>query len=67
MTMTDLEKLKHLLQHWMEHNDAHVKTYGEWTDKAEDMGRKDIAELLKQITDDSKKLNDLFGKAIDII
>lgn len=65
--MTDLEKLKHLLGHWMEHNDAHVKTYGEWVDKAEAIGRKDIAELLAQITDDSRKLNGLFKKAIDII
>ena len=24
--MTEPEKLKHLLKHWIEHNDAHVKT-----------------------------------------
>ena len=33
--MTELEKIKHLLKHWMEHNDAHVKTYSEWAEKAE--------------------------------
>ena len=42
--MTELEKLKHLLQHWMEHNNAHVKTYTEWAEKAEALERKDFSE-----------------------
>ncbi len=65
--MTDLEKLKHLLDHWMEHNDAHVKTYSEWADKAASMDRKDIAEILNQIMDESKNMNTLFEKARKII
>lgn len=65
--MTELEKLKHLLGHWMEHNDAHVKTYSEWADKAESMDRKDIADILNRITDESKNLNKLFEQAKEII
>lgn len=65
--MTDLEKLKHLLDHWMEHNDAHVKTYSEWADKAASMDRKDIAEILDQIMDESRNMNSLFEKAKKII
>ena len=65
--MTDLEKLKHLLDHWMEHNDAHVKTYSEWADKAASMDRKDIAEILDQIIDESRNMNTLFVKAKEII
>jgi rubrerythrin len=65
--MTELEKLKHLLKHWMEHNNAHVKTYNEWAEKAEVLERKDIADILKQITVDSNKLNELFKKAEDAL
>lgn len=65
--MTELEKLKHLLKHWTEHNDAHVKTYGEWAAKAESLDRKELANILKQIVDDSNKLNRLFKKAMEII
>lgn len=61
--MTELEKLKHLLGHWMEHNDAHVKTYTEWADKAEALDRKDISDILRRIVRDSEKLNELFRKA----
>ena len=65
--MTDLEKLKHLLGHWMEHNDAHVNTYTEWAEKADALDRKDISDILQQIVQDSNKLNELFRKAEEII
>ena len=65
--MTELDKLKHLLKHWMEHNDAHVKTYTEWAEKAEALERKDISDILKHIVQDSNKLNELFKKAEETI
>ncbi len=65
--MTELEKLKHLLKHWMEHNDAHVQTYSEWATKAESLGNKELSGILKEIADKSGKLNGLFNKAMEII
>ncbi len=65
--MTDLEKLKHLFHHWFEHNEAHVQTYKEWASKAEAMGEKELYEILKQITEESNKLEGLFKKAMKII
>lgn len=65
--MTEMEKLKHLLKHWIEHNDAHVKTYGEWASKAGTLGEKELSEILSQIVEDSKKLDTLFKKAMEMI
>ncbi len=62
--MTELEKLKHLLEHWIEHNDAHVKTYNEWAIKAESLGKKELAEMLSQIAEESRKLEGLFNRAL---
>ncbi len=62
--MTDLEKLKHLLEHWIEHNESHVKTYHEWALKAESLGKKELSASLKRITEESKKLKGLFEKAL---
>ncbi|MBI4682619.1 MAG: hypothetical protein HY757_05910 [Nitrospirae bacterium] len=63
--MTELEKLKHLLEHWIEHNNAHVKTYKEWAIKAECLGERELAEMLSQIADESRKLEGLFNKALN--
>jgi hypothetical protein len=66
-SMTELEKLKHLLEHWTEHNEAHIKTYNEWASKAEALGETELSGLLRQVVDESRKLNALFNKALKII
>ena len=65
--MNDIDKLKHLLEHWVEHNNAHVKTYAEWASKAESLGEKELSDILKQIADESRNLEVLFKKAQEIL
>lgn len=65
--MTDLEKLKKLLQHWAEHNEEHVNTYLEWADKAEKSGDKEIYNILREIAESTKKMDGLFEKAKRIV
>jgi len=62
--MTELDKLKHLLEHWIEHNNAHVKTYEEWAAKAESLGEKELAGILGTIAAESRKLEGLFNRAL---
>jgi hypothetical protein len=65
--VTELEKLKHLLTHWIEHNDAHVINYSEWASKVDSLGEKELAVILNRIADESKRLNDLFNQALQSI
>ena len=65
--MTDLEKLKHLLKHWIEHNDAHIKTYSEWASRTDSLGENELSDILNKIVEESKRLNALFSKASEII
>jgi len=62
--VTELDKLKHLLKHWIEHNDAHVINYSEWSSKVDALGEKELADILNQIANESKSLNHLFNKAL---
>jgi len=59
----DLEKLKKLLGHWAEHNEEHVKIYLEWAEKAEASGDKELYKILKEIAENTKKIDGLFEKA----
>jgi len=63
--MDDIEKLHHLLKHWIEHNDAHIHTYEEWAEKTDAMGEQALSEILRQICRESEKLNALFQKALE--
>lgn len=64
---TDIEKLKKLLEHWAEHNEEHAKTYLEWSGKAEKSGNKELYNILKEIAENTKKLDGLFEKAKKIV
>ncbi len=63
IAMTESDKLKKLLEHWAEHNEEHAKTYLEWAEKAGDSGDKELSSILKEIAENTKKMDGLFEKA----
>ncbi|MEK7788915.1 MAG: ABC transporter ATP-binding protein [Planctomycetota bacterium] len=63
LKMTELDKLKKLLEHWSEHNEEHAKTYLEWAEKASASGDKELSSILKEIAENTKKMDGLFEKA----
>jgi hypothetical protein len=65
--MDERAKLKHLFQHWIEHNSDHVRTYSEWSEKAESFGEHKVSHILKDIADRTGELEDLFRKALNLL
>jgi rubrerythrin len=65
--MTELEKLKHLLEHWIEHNRDHVRTYEQWASKAESLNEKELSGILREIAEESRKIEGLFKRALESI
>ncbi len=65
--MDDLQKLEHLLHHWIEHNNEHADTYREWSEKASALGNRQLADILGKIYNETKKMSGLFEEAIKSI
>jgi hypothetical protein len=65
--MNELEKLKHLLHHWKEHNDEHAETYRQWAEKASALGNEELSKILAALCNEAKKLNGLFEEAMKLI
>lgn len=40
------QKLKQLLPHWAEHNEAHAKSYSDWAKQAEEAGLSEVAQRI---------------------
>jgi hypothetical protein len=59
----DRERLRHLLEHWAEHNEGHLETYREWAGKAGSLGVEGLEEVLKDIIDGTVKTGELLRKA----
>jgi len=47
----DMEKLRVLLPHWMEHNDEHAADFVGWADKASLAGHEDAAQMIVRAAD----------------
>lgn len=62
--MNDLQKLKHLLHHWKEHNTEHAEIYRDWSEKASSLGNEQLSKILGNLYHETKKLNKLFEDAI---
>jgi hypothetical protein len=65
--MDDIDKLKHLIKHWAEHNAEHAQTYREWAKKAGASGKKELAGILMELAEGTMKLGKLFEKAEGIL
>lgn len=65
--MDDLEKLKHLIGHWAEHNDEHAKTYLEWSERIGAQGKEELSGVLREISEETIRLGELFRKAEGLI
>jgi uncharacterized protein (UPF0128 family) len=63
----ELEKLKRLLEHWMEHNNKHVQLYRDWAEKASPLSNRKLPEILRRLSNETEKLNRLFEEAIKMI
>jgi cobalt/nickel transport system ATP-binding protein len=61
--MNDIEKLRHLLEHWAEHNIDHARNYAEWAERAKAQGKAELAEVLARITEETRNMDALFQKA----
>ncbi len=46
MAMNDIEKLRVLLPHWLEHNASHAEDYRAWIERARAAGADHVAEHL---------------------
>ena len=62
--LSEREKLGKLLEYWIKHNEEHAKTYLDWSKKADSNSLEDVVGLLKEASEITMSINELFEKAI---
>ena len=63
--MTEMEKLRALLPHWMEHNDEHAAEYERWAAKARLAGHDQVAEWIRSVAQQMVQSNRPLQQALD--
>lgn len=63
MPKSDREKLELLLQHWIEHNEAHGHEFQEWAEKAGTFGEGAVQEEILNAVGRLQEANDHLRQA----
>lgn len=62
--MNQIEKLRVLIPHWIEHNKGHGTDCQKWADIARDEGEEKIAGFINEAIEAMSKVNELLEKAL---
>lgn len=62
--LSEREKLRKIIEHWIHHNEDHVQSYRQWAGRAEKLGERAVAEVLEEAAGVSAQMNALFEKAL---
>jgi hypothetical protein len=63
--MTDIEKLRALLPHWIEHNQEHGSEFLRWAEKAASAGHGEAAGLIRSAAQAMEGANAALQQALD--
>jgi|WetSurSiteA1Bulk_404760.scaffolds.fasta_scaffold01789_8 hypothetical protein len=61
--MSEIRKIRHLLNYWMSHNENHTESFMRWAAWASDEGNEELSRILVRLHLESKRLNRLFEAA----
>ena len=57
------ENLSHLIEHWIEHNESHIKNFKEWAQKAKTEGFLEASEDILEAADKIEEASEYLKKA----
>lgn len=63
--MDDIQKLRVLIPHWVEHNEEHAAEFLAWADKAIAAGHPAAAEMVRQAAQEMTRVNQTLQTAVD--
>jgi len=61
--MNDIEKLRALLPHWIEHNQEHAAEFENWAAKASEAGQNKAAKIILRAAQEMQVTNDTLQSA----
>ncbi len=65
MAQTDMEKIKILLKHWVEHNEEHGEDFQEWAEKAKSHGHTEVHDDILRAVEKMREANEYLLRALE--
>jgi len=65
--MDDTAKLKHVITHWVEHNESHLDDYRRWGETAAKLGLDSVKAEINAAVEKLSRSNDHLKKALSVM
>lgn len=65
--LSGIEKLRRMIEHWIDHNVEHARSYNQWAEKADALGQVEAAELIRQAALETEALNTQFERVLNAL
>ena len=65
--MDDTAKLKHVIRHWVEHNESHLEDYRRWGETAAKLGLDSVKAEINAAVEKLSRSNDHLKKALSVM
>ena len=62
---TDIEKLRVLLPHWIEHSHSHQEEFANWAKLVRAAGKEDVADIIEKAIGAMKETDHLLNHALE--
>ena len=66
-TPSEKDKLVKMVEHWIHHNEEHVRSYRDWAQRALVLGQEEVRSVLEQIANDTQLQTQSFEKIRSIL
>jgi len=61
------DRIEKIISHWIKHNDDHIQSYKDWSEKASQESLSEIADLLNEVASISLTINEKLKKALTFL
>ncbi|MFL7807963.1 MAG: hypothetical protein AB8I80_05010 [Anaerolineae bacterium] len=65
--MNEVDKLRALLPHWLEHNEEHAADFARWATTVERAGQMEAAAQIRKAIVEMERANEALRTALDVL
>ena len=65
--LSEQEKLAKMIEHWIQHNIEHARSYRDWAQRADGLGQAEVASVLSGMAAASTKQNEDLERALSLL
>ena len=65
--LSETERLKKMIEHWIGHGDEHARSYSDWAARARRAGRDGVGGILEALAEETRSQKQKMEQALELL